>query len=79
METILIILICIVLLSGIGDLLFDALGFSVRIFLSVVLVIASIWLGIKLFIVMIPWMFVIALVAFIVGIVWMIKAIKNKV
>ena len=79
METILIILICIVLLSGIGDLLFDALGFSVRIFLSVVLVIASIWLGIKLFVVMIPWMFVIALIAFIVGIVWMIKAIKNKV
>ena len=79
METILIILICIVLLSGIGDLLFDALGFSVRIFLSVVLVIASIWLGIKLFIVMIPWMFVIAIVAFIVGIIWMIKAIKNKV
>lgn len=79
METILVILICIVLLSGIGDLLFDALGFSVRIFLSIVLVIASIWLGIKLFIVMIPWMFVIALIAFIVGVIWMIKAIKNKV
>ena len=79
METILIILICIVLLSGIGDLLFDALDFNVRLFLSIVLVGASIWLGIKLFITMIPWMFAIALIAFIVGIIWLIKAIKSKI
>ena len=78
-ETIFIILICILLLGGLGDFIFDALGFGVRIFLSIVLVIASIWLGIKLFVVMIPWMFVISIIAFIFGIVWLIKAIKNRV
>ena len=77
LETILIILICIILLGGIGDFLFDALGFGVRIFLSIVLVIASIWLGIKLFVAMIPWMFVISIIAFIVGIIWFIKAIRK--
>lgn len=79
MNTIIVILICILLLGCVGDLVFDIFSFSIKLFLSFVLIIASIWLGIKLFIVMIPWMFTIAFIAFIVGIIWLIKAFKKRV
>lgn len=78
-ETILIIIICVVLLSGIGDLIFDALGFGVKLFLSAILIIASVWLGIKLLFAMIPWMFGICLIAFIVGIIWLVRVVVKRV
>ena len=79
LETILIILFCIVLLSGIGDLLFDALGFGVKVFLGIVLVLASIWLIIKMIFLFVPWIFILSLIGIIVGIIWLIKTIVKKV
>ena len=38
--------------------------------LSIVLVIASAYLAIKMLFVMIPWVFVISLIALVVGIIW---------
>lgn len=77
-ETIVIILICIVLLSGIGDLFFDVLGFGVKLFLSAVLIIASAWLAIKLLFAMIPWMFGICLLAFVIGIIWLVRVVVKR-
>lgn len=78
-ETILIILLCIILLSGIGDLIFNALGFGVKLFLSIVLVIASAYLAIKMLFVMIPWVFVISLIALVVGIIWLITSVVKRI
>ena len=77
-ETILSILICVLLLSSIGDAFFKFLGFGVKVFLSIVLVIASIWLAIKMIVFMIPWMFVLACIAFIGGILWLINTMIKK-
>ena len=79
LDTILIILLCIILLGSIGDFFFDALGFTARVILSIVLILASAYLVIKLFFAMIPWMFVISLIALVVGIVWLIRAIIRRV
>lgn len=78
-ETIIVILLCILLLSGIGDLFFDALGFGVRLFLSIILVVASVYLAVKLLFAMIPWMFGISVAAFIIGIIWLIYTVAKRV
>ena len=77
-QLIIVILICVLLLSGVCDWIFDLVGAGFKVILSLVLIFASIYLGIKLFIVMIPWMFVIALAAFFVGIIWLIRALIRK-
>lgn len=76
-ETILVIVICILLIGGVGDFLFDAFGFGLKLFLGLVLVFASAYLVIKMFIAMIPWMLVISLIALIFGLVWLIKTVKR--
>lgn len=77
-ETIIVILLCILLLSGIGDLFFDALGFGVRLFLSIILVVASAYLAVKLLFAMIPWMFGISVAAFVIGIIWLIYTVAKR-
>lgn len=78
LQLIIVILVCVLLLSGVCDWIFDLVGAGFKVVLSLVLIFASIYLGIKLFIVMVPWMFVIALTAFFVGIIWLIRAIIKK-
>ena len=75
LETILIIITFLILLGGIGDLLFGILDFGLKIILGIILIIASIWLALKLFVVMIPWMFALCVVCFFVGIIWLIKSL----
>ena len=79
METILIILFCLVLLSGFGDLIFDVMKGGIKIFLGIVLILASVWLIIKMTIVMVPWIFVLSIVGVIVGAIWLIKALVRKI
>ena len=74
-DLIIVILLCALLLGGVFDWLFNLVGVGVKIFLSIVLILAAIYLGIKVLVVMIPWMFIISIIALIVGIVWLVKSI----
>ena len=72
LETILIIVICAILLSSIGDLFFKFIGFAAKIVLSIVLILACIFLLIKTTIIIVPWILYICLI---VGIFWLISTI----
>ena len=70
-ETILIILVCILLLSGLGDFIFKFIGFTAKIVLSVILIAASIYLLFK----SIGLLFIVSLLF---GIIWLIKTLLFK-
>lgn len=72
LETILIIVICVLLLSSIGDFFFKFLGFTTKIVLSIILILACIWLLIKSTIIVIPLLLYIALI---LGVIWLFKTI----
>lgn len=74
-----IILLCIIAIGAVGDLFFNALGFSIRIFLSVVLIIASVYLIIKMSFVLVPWILILSIITLIIGIIWGIKSVVKRI
>lgn len=75
LDTIIIIILCLLILGGVFDFILDLFGLGFKVICAIVLVCASIYLGFKLFVAFIPWMFCLTVIAFILGVVWLIKAI----
>lgn len=74
-ETILIIIICTLLLGSIGDIFFKVLGFTAKIILSLILIIACIVLLVKTTIIVTPIFIYLALIA---GVIWLLRTIFSK-
>lgn len=79
MDLIIIILLCIFAIFALGDLFFDALGFGLKIAFSIILIVASAYLIVKMFFVLIPWMLILSIAVMAIGIIWLIKSVVKRI
>lgn len=75
LDVIFIIVICVILLSGIGDIFFKLLGFTAKIILGVILILSCIFLLIKTTIIITP---IILYLILIIGVIWLLRTIFSK-
>lgn len=78
-DFIILILLCIFSIFAIGDLFFNALGFGLKILFSIILIIASTYLIVKMCFILIPWMLYLSIMVMIIGIIWLIKTVVKRI